>query len=227
MPRTYTPTTSSDTVGTLFTRTMLVVAVMNALTASGAHLTWGWPVTNGMFWGSFVVSMCLLFAMHILARVQDAGPLALFPTAAFAFVEGAMLGPVFSYYVKSLGAELFEVACLGTAGTMAIAGIISTMVTFDYRKAENYLLATLFGFILVGIGSLYIGMSNAVNLGYSALGVLLFTAFFLVDFMRLRATQDAGVTGWGASAIMATNLYLDQINLLLQILQLMSAVKKK
>jgi len=188
-------------------------------------LTWDTPLSTGLVLGSFVVSMVLLFAMHILARTAPSISLVL--AIVFAGVEGAMLGPVFNHYVEVLGPNLFSVVCLGTAGTIAIAGVVSTMLTFDFRRVEGYLLVILLGMILVGVVTLFTGMTAGINILYSILGVVLFTAFFIVDFMRLRAENAAGMNGWGHVALTATNLYLDQINLLLYALRLVAALKGK
>ena len=210
--------------GSLFKRTMLVVAGMNVLSFVGSSLTWDLPLTMGILFGTFVLNMILLFAMHLTVRSAPQVSLAL--AFLFAGIEGATLGPVFNHYVDVLGPNLFSVVCLGTAGTIGIAGIVSTMLTFDYRKVESYLMVILLGMIVVGVVTMFTGMTAGINILYSILGVVLFTAFFIVDFMRLRAENLEGLNGWGHVAITATKLYLDQINLLLYALRLAAALKK-
>jgi FtsH-binding integral membrane protein len=216
-----------DNTESLFSRVMFALAGMNMLTFAGSYVTWNLPMSGSLLLGTFVVSMVLLFAMHFMAHSDEYGPAALVPAGLFAFVEGASLGPVFNYYTDVLGPDLFMVVCLGTGGIMASVGIISTIVNFDYKRVESYLLLVLLGMIVVGVVTVFTGMSSAFNITYSIIGVILFTGFFLVDFMRLRAENERGSNGWGNAAVITTSLYLDQVNLLLYLLRLAAAAKSK
>ena len=52
-------------------------------------------------------------------------------------------------------------------------------------------------------------------------GAILFTLFLLYDFNRLAAMNNQGVNNWEAALRIAVSLYLDIINLLLEILEAM------
>ena len=52
-------------------------------------------------------------------------------------------------------------------------------------------------------------------------GAILFTLFLLYDFNRLSILSDKGVNDWETALKIAVSLYLDIINLLLEILEAM------
>jgi FtsH-binding integral membrane protein len=53
-------------------------------------------------------------------------------------------------------------------------------------------------------------------------GVLLFTLYLLYDFDRLESLEAQGETSWSAAIDIAVNLYLDIINLFLDLLQILA-----
>ena len=54
------------------------------------------------------------------------------------------------------------------------------------------------------------------------LGVILFTGYLLYDFNQLEKKMNMGDDSWGTAIDIAVNLYLDIINLFLDILYIMA-----
>jgi FtsH-binding integral membrane protein len=52
-------------------------------------------------------------------------------------------------------------------------------------------------------------------------GAILFTLFLVYDFNRLKNLNDTGVNDWSTALNMAISIYLDILNLLLEILEIM------
>ena len=52
---------------------------------------------------------------------------------------------------------------------------------------------------------------------------MLFTLFLLYDFNRLAALNDQGVNDWGTALRIAVSLYLDIVNLLLELMEAMGS----
>jgi FtsH-binding integral membrane protein len=52
-------------------------------------------------------------------------------------------------------------------------------------------------------------------------GIVIFILFLLVDFSILSAADKSGVNDWNSAFVIAFQIYLDIMNLLLQILEAM------
>ena len=96
-----------------------------------------------------------------------------------------------------------------------------------YSFAQNgYLILLMFllltGLIILSLVNIIRGFSRGTSRLIAIGGAALFALFIIVDFNRLVYLEDLNINDWDTAFYMSYTLYLDIINLLLQILDAMS-----
>ena len=95
-----------------------------------------------------------------------------------------------------------------------------------YSFAQNAYLTTIMGILLFGLVvftfiNLFRGFSRATTRYVAIGGAILFTLYIIVDFNRLIYLENMNVNDWNTAFYMSYTIYLDIINLLLDILDAM------
>ena len=95
-----------------------------------------------------------------------------------------------------------------------------------YSFAQNGYLTTIMGILLFGLVvftfiNLFRGFSRATTRYVAIGGAILFTLYIIVDFNRLIYLENMNVNDWNTAFYMSYTIYLDIINLLLDILDAM------
>tara|TARA_S200000501_G_scaffold146051_1_gene137834 strand:+ start:1451 stop:2353 length:903 start_codon:yes stop_codon:yes gene_type:complete len=95
-----------------------------------------------------------------------------------------------------------------------------------YSFAQNGYLTTimgisLFGLVVFSFINLFRGFSRGVTRNVAIGGAILFTLYIIVDFNRLIYLENLNVNDWNTAFYMSYTIYLDIINLLLDILEAM------
>lgn len=207
-----------DTGSVLFARTMLCLVTLLGITGLTSWLSWDLVLQGAIGWVLFALVFILMFVTVFVAK--DNNPGAMIPASLFAAVWGVLLGPTLAAYVEHLGAGTVTGAVALTTGIMAVCGAVASLFTIPYRKIEGPLLLVLFGMVIYGCVTAFTGIpSQSIDLGYSILGAVVFTIYFLVDFARVYADARRNITGWGRATLHAVSLFLDYLNLLLFILR--------
>lgn len=95
-----------------------------------------------------------------------------------------------------------------------------------YSFAQNGYLTTIMGILLFGLVifsffNLFRGFSRVTTRYVAIGGAILFTLYIIVDFNRLIYLENLNVNDWNTAFYMSYTIYLDIINLLLDILDAM------
>ena len=95
-----------------------------------------------------------------------------------------------------------------------------------YSFAQNGYLTTIMGILLFGLVvftfiNIFRGFSRATTRYVAIGGAILFTLYIIVDFNRLIYLENLNVNDWNTAFYMSYTIYLDIINLLLEILDAM------
>ena len=164
---------------------------------------------------------------------------------SFALLISSM-APVYDYYLL-VGMVLFTISniCLGpllgwimlmmdendgiralklTLIITFIAGFIGYSDIYSFAQDKNFvlimflLLCGLVGFNLI---NLFRSFSRVTTRYVAISGAVLFSFFIILDFNRLVYLQDLNVNDWNTAFYMSYSIYLDIINLLLEILEAM------
>ena len=170
----------------------------------------------------FMVIMLIGAWIMKLVKKKASGPIR-FPmwvVYAFAFVEGALLYPALMYYLASLGTILFAEIVIGT---MVIFGVLAYISFVGLGKVLFVILTVM---VIVSIVNIFLRI-DMISLILSAVGILVFSLYILYDINQFKSAYEAGYINDSSDySIYVLNVYLDIINLLLDLLDFINRIKK-
>lgn len=196
-------------------RTQSLLAQVLGITALGMCVTalaaYFFPnVSPGAGLAACIGGFVLLF---VIMGVQRNEPLALVLFYVFTFLEGIGLAPTIHRYITAFGPDVVYNAAIVTGlGMFALAAIVYA-TGLDLRRFQGIVSLALLLLILAGIASMFFHFLHPTV--YAWLTLVIFTAYVLIDFARIRAGGD------GMSPVMlALSIYLDAINIFMALLQI-------
>jgi FtsH-binding integral membrane protein len=189
---------------TLFAQTMTYVAGTAGLFALGAYL--GRNLTGAAGLIAFIAAFVCLIAMRATANRSRQGTLALL--GAFGLLLGVAIAPTIVYYAsadpqalwKAGGATALFISALGSAGYATRR---------DLSGLARACFWALLALILFGVVTIFVRIPGG-SLIYSVAGLVIFAGFTLIDFQRLRRSQDIN-----SSPLLAASIFLDILNVFL------------
>ena len=176
----------------------------------------------------FLVAMLIGAWIMKIIRKRASGQIR-FPICVvyiFAFVEGALLYPALMYYLASLGVILFAEIVIGT---MVIFGVLAYIgqkkASRSYIGLGKILFVILTVMIIASIINIFLRI-DILSIILSAAGIAVFSAYILVDVNQFKTAYEAGMINDSRDySIYVLNVYLDIINLLLDILDFVHRIK--
>lgn len=191
---------------------LLVTFVTGYAVAQNANML------SNVFGNAFWVFIVLEF---ILVIVLSARVMKMSPTSAkvcfilYSFVSGLTFSSIFVYYeltsiliVFLLGAVIFGVmACIG----------YNTKV--DLTKIGFYFLIGILGVIILSVINIFMG-NTVLDIVLSGVCLILFLGVTAYDVQKIKALSDTNLPADNLAVYGALQLYLDFINIFLQILEL-------
>ena len=134
------------------------------------------------------------------------------------------LGPILGWAMLMMDENDGMRALKITLVVTFVAGLIG--YSDFYSFSQNGYLTTimsilLFGLVVFTFINLFRGFSRATTRYVAIGGAILFTLFIIVDFNRLIYLENINVNDWNTAFYMSYTIYLDIINLLLEILDAM------
>jgi len=189
---------------TLFAQTMTYVAGTAGLFALGAYL--GRNLTGAAGLIAFIAAFVCLIAMRATANRSRQGTLALL--GAFGLLLGVAIAPTIVYYAsadpqalwKAGGATALFISALGSAGYATRR---------DLSGLARACFWALLALILFGVVTIFVRIPGG-SLIYSVAGLVIFAGFTLVDFQRLRRSQNIN-----SAPLLAASIFLDILNVFL------------
>ena len=165
--------------------------------------------------GFFILSLIgLVIAIYVDFYIV--GKLALFTFHTLSF--GPLLGLTMIQIDENDGLKAVILTLLITL----LAGFLALYLEIDFSGLLNFLFYPLLLLILFGIARIFYTFESS-TIRWSALsGILIFILFLLADFSILSKASENGINDWNTAFIIAFQIYLDIINILLQILNAMS-----
>jgi len=112
-------------------------------------------------------------------------------------------------------------AILLTCFITVAAAIVGMYSGIDFSFMRSFLFFGLCALILIGLVRLFFGMTTAMIRAKAIAGAILFSLYLVYDFNRLKQIGDLGVNDWSTALQIAISIYLDILNLLLEILDAM------
>ena len=191
------------------------------------QFTWMWVLTGvGLFIGS-LLPPAIILPISILTIVLL---IAVFFVRSVSFINiivyilpiliGITLFWTTQFYIEQLGSALVFGVLIGTILVFVLLGLIGMMIP-DISAIGNYLLVTLLVLIIFSILFMFFPIGNTVLLVLAGIAVLLFSLYTVYDFNQIRH----GYVREREVSLMALSLYLDFINLFVNILQFISRLR--
>ena len=205
---------------TLYAKVGALLAVSMIISSLGVY------VGRGIRSGGAMIGLGIAFIVGVIfVFIASGGNPIVGVSVLFAWVliSGLFIGPVIQAYSEQLGWQTVFLAFLGTAGAMIVFGGIGIFSGVDFSGMGMYLGAALLGLILFGIVGIFVKMSRQVNIVYALLGLVIFSGYFIFDFFRLSKSENT----WQAAIMLTTQIYLDFLNFMLKLLELLAALSDK
>lgn len=166
-----------------------------------------WP-----FLGLNILSfLFLMFADNLIVR--------LFAFSFFALTEGLTIGLVLLLIHEKLGIRVLLLTALATF----IAGSIGYFGNLNIAWLGTYLFFALLVLIIITFVRVFIKITGWKRRLIALFGILIFIGYLLYDFSALKAARGMqALNNWATAIDFSVNIYLDIINLFLQILDALS-----
>jgi modulator of FtsH protease len=198
-----------DETRALFAQTMGLVAATAALFALGAYLGRNMSYHWGWVW--FIAAIATLFGIQFAVRSSE--QLAIFFLFGFGVLMGLAVAPTIAYYAATDPQAVWQA---GGATALFIAGFGAAgyATRRDLSGLARAAFWALLALIVFGILMIFVNIPNGALI-YSIVGLVIFAAFTLVDFQRLRRSKDIRT-----APLLAASIFLDVLNVFLLFLQL-------
>lgn len=191
------------------------------------HFTYMWVLTGiGLFIGSLLspaiilpISILTIILLVITIFIRSIH-LTNIISYALPFLIGITLFWTTQFYIEELGAGLVFSVLIGTIAVFILLGVIGMMIR-DISSIGLYLLGTLIVVFIFSIMFFFIPVSNLIMLVLAAITVLLFVLYTVYDFNLIRH----GHVNEKDAVRMALNLYLDFINIFVNVLEIIWRLK--
>ena len=166
-----------------------------------------------IFVGNFLLSLGLMF-WALKSRNSGFGVLAML---LFASSMGAMMGPMINKVLHlQNGTSLIISAALATAAALFSVTTYIKVTKKDFSFMGSFLSGALIGIIVMGMVGMFFH-STMYQLILSSFSVIIFIGFLLYDVSKI---VNGGETNYISAAI---SLYLDVINIFINLLQIFSS----
>jgi FtsH-binding integral membrane protein len=187
----------------VFGQVMGLVAVTVGFFAAGAYI--GRDLSGGTGLILFIAAFACVFGLQIAARRSEGLAIALL--FALGLLLGMAIGPTLAVYAKGDPSALWQSGG-ATALFVGALGSYGYATRRDFSSWGRTLFWLLLGLIVVGIVLIFVNIPGG-NLIYAVLGLVLFGAYTIFDFNRLRrANMDQTVP-------IAAGIFLDVVNIFL------------
>jgi uncharacterized protein len=198
------PALTRDETGTLFSRTMNLVALTTVMFAAGAYAARN--LSSGWIWLFFIAAIAILFGISAAATRSEA--LAVGLLLAFGLLLGAAVAPTIGYYARSEPRALWE-AGLATALFVAGFGAVGYATRRDLSKLARTLFWALIALVIFGVVAVLVDIPHG-SIVYAVAGLVIFAGLTSYDFQRLRRTKDIRT-----APLLAASIFLDVLNVFL------------
>ena len=113
-------------------------------------------------------------------------------------------------------------AVLGTTTAVFLAAAANYIFDTDFGFLGLFLFIALSALVVMRLLNLFIYRSNNLRMLSAYAGVVIFTLYLLFDLNTLEKRIEMGDESWGTAIRVSVNLYLDIINLFLDLLQILA-----
>ena len=138
----------------------------------------------------------------------------------YSFITGLTFSSIFVVYNLTSIIYVFLIASL----IFLIFGLIGYFTKLDLTKLGSFLLMALLAIIVCLVVNIFV-KSSSFDLGITIISILVFIGFTAYDVYKIKNTSYDNLPEDNLSIIFALNLYLDFINIFLNLLNLLGNSK--
>ena len=193
----------------LLGQVMGLVAVAVAFAALGAYLGRDLSGATGLV--AFIGAFACIFGLNAAAS-RGREQLAVGLLFGLGLLLGLAVAPVIADYANADPSALWQAAG-ATAAFVAGCGAYGYATRRDLSSWARALFWALLALIAFGIVAIFVSIPNS-NIIYAVAGLVIFGAFTIFDFNRLRRTTADG------AVVIASSIFLDVFNIFLFFLNL-------
>lgn len=192
----------------VFGQVMGLVALTVGFCAAGAYI--GRDISTVGGWVSFGAAILCIIGLNVASK--RAPQVAMVLLFAMGLLLGLFAGPIFAYYAESSPAVLWQSAGATAlfVGGLGAYGYATKRDLSGWGRTLFWALLALIGF---GIVLLFVSIPGG-NVIYALLGLVIFGAYSIFDFNRLRRADES------QAIPIAASIFLDIFNVLLLFLSL-------
>lgn len=182
-------------------------------------------MANNIFGGSRYI--LFIIAEFVLVIVLSARIFKMNPAVAkacfilYAFMSGLTFSSVFIVYELTSIMYVFLLA----AGLFGILAFVGATTKVDLSKIGTYFFVGLIGVIILALVNALLIHSTGLELGISIVCLLLFVGVTMYDIQKINNLRDADLPEDNLAIYGALELYLDFINIFLDLLRLIGNAK--
>lgn len=187
--------------------------VSGGLSQSQTAISWVQQNT----WAFYVPLFGTLINLGLLYWKRHSHPANLVLLSTFTLLEAFSIGIVCSFYES----QIVLSALVITTGVFLGLTLFTFQSKWDFSGMGPYLFAGLLGLVLTSFVTIFFPFSRTADLIFALCGVLLFSGYVVYDtyMINARLSPDEYILG-------AISLYLDFINLFLNILRLLNDLQE-
>lgn len=174
-------------------------------------------VARRIYWPTFFASIGTFLAMFFVGPANTATCMVLF--TIWSVLTGITLALVLLKVNERLGTRVLGI----TAMIVIAAWLGGTQSGYDFSTLETKLAFGLAALLLISFARIFFSMGSWILSLVAMGGILLFSGYLLFDFYRLsQLNKVAEANNWTTAMQLAVNIYLDILNLFLQLLDLLT-----
>ena len=188
----------------------------NEIDLQPIHHEEGQTASGALSWLMYVW-MISMFAMVFTAHFSLSIGLITMTISSICFAP--LLAMIMLEMDENDGLRAMKLTVLITFAT----GVVGMYSGLDFSFMRGFLFFALLGLLALRLVMLFTDFANEKKRLVAIGGSILFVLFLLYDFNRLADLQGRGYNDWYTALDVAINLYLDVINLLLEILEILGS----
>ncbi len=233
---------------TLFSKTFFILTIQLLLTWLSAHITltkfqqlhaaqntpWikstynqsgqidlhiDWQHIEGFTSRVTTTNIYAFFVLLFWGQFQPIG-IALLIFGAWSMLTGITIAFALLSVDENLGSKILAI----TATITFTAFIIGVYSKTDFESLDTFLFIALIGLTQLNLMRLFKDIPGPAERRIAGISVVIFTLYLVCDFNRLARLQDADVNNWHAAIDISIDLYLDIINLFIDLLDAISGL---
>lgn len=170
--------------------------------------------SGGTYWLFLVAE--ILIAVFLSVRITKmSGGLATFLYLVYTFLTGVTFSIIFVAYEMGSIIAIFLI----TALLFGIFALIGKYTKFDLSRISTYLFMGLLGIIILSFINYFV-LNDTLNMIGCILGIVVFLGYTAYDIQKILKNDDYDIEDRNFAIIGAFSLYLDFINIFIDLLNL-------